>query len=146
MKKILLLSLLGISFCLANECPDLSKKEKNDKFKEELMKKMPNINFLYKDILENYNNTVDTRKIEQYISEENLKQLSTTPIWGKLIDLSYKIQEETKKPQKIAEKEETINDKYFNGNKLSNLQKEYIDLLSKIKPENKNWCTEEGIK
>ena len=97
MKKILILSLLGISLCFANECPDLSKGENKEKvkgLKEGLEGGFPILARTYYDAVKSYNNT---EKIDNHINGEELKKYATTLTYGRLISINYMIEMENKK-------------------------------------------------
>ena len=128
MKKILLSSLLAASVMFGantNMCPDLSIKSKDDGFSKSVemgLLSMPVISTVMTDLLGKYNNTTDP---SLYLSEENIKSLGVTVIWGDLIRLKYE------------------RDVHIHGSdKKIKLDNEYERLLSLVTPENENWCNE----
>lgn len=116
MKKILILSLLGISLCLANECPDLSKGEKDplNKLKiVETMKKNSAEYVAYASIIRHYNKT---NEHENYFDIQELKRLSETKIFDSVL-------KEVKKGNTTKEEEE-----------------KYLNFLRSIDKKDKEWC------
>lgn len=126
MKKILLSSLLAASVMFgANVCPDLSIKSKDDGFSKGVemgLLSMPVISTVVTDLLGKYNNTTDP---SLYFSDENMKSLGASVIFGDLLRLKYE------------------SDVYIPASeKKIKLDNEYERLLSLVNSENSNWCNE----
>lgn len=116
MKKIVILSLLGISLSFANECPDLSKVEKDPLVKLKIIELFKNKSpeyVAYAEIISYYNKNGN---YENYFNIEELKKLSDTPIFKSVL-------KEIKKREKSKEEE-----------------KKYKDFLININKKDLNWC------